>query len=95
MTKNPASDAGWLTFDVHGRVRMGVACTAPTGVIPLQDIFADMAAILGKALQRVPTFLLQVPVAYDADRASDMIVNRLAAVTSALGAPLRAGHECR
>jgi hypothetical protein len=87
MTKNPAADAGWLTFDVHGRVRMGVACTAPTGVIPLQDIFADKATILGRAVQRVPTFL-QVPVAYDADRASDMFVNRLAAVTSALGAPL-------
>ncbi len=67
---------------------MGVACTAPTGVIQLQDIFADMATILGKALQRVPRFLLQVPVAYDADRAADMIVNRQAAVTSALGAPL-------
>jgi len=36
-------------------------------VIQLQDIFADMATILGKALQRVPRFLLQVPVAYDAD----------------------------
>ncbi len=58
-----------------------------TGLIPLQDIFADKATILGKALQNVPTFLLQVPVAYDADRASDMIVNRLAAVTHALGAP--------
>jgi hypothetical protein len=56
-----------------------------TGVIPLQDIFADKATVLGKALQNVPTFLLQVPVAYDADRASDMIVNRLATVTDKLG----------
>jgi len=57
-----------------------------TGLIPLQDIFADKATILGKALQNVPTFLLQVPVAYDADHASDVIVDQLAAVTAPLGA---------
>src|SRR6266536_3345810 len=56
-----------------------------TGLIPLQDIFADKATILGKALQDVPTFLLQVPVAYGADRASDVIVDELAAVTAPLG----------
>jgi hypothetical protein len=59
-----------------------------TGLVPLQDIFADKATILGKALQNVPTFLLQVPVAYDADRASDVIVDQLAAVTGSLSAPL-------
>jgi hypothetical protein len=56
-----------------------------TGLIPLQDIFADKATILGKALQDVPTFLLQVPVAYGADHASDVIVDQLAAVTAPLG----------
>jgi hypothetical protein len=57
-----------------------------TGLIPLQDIFADKATILGKALQDVPTFLLQVPVSYDADHASDVIVDQLAAVTAPPGA---------
>jgi hypothetical protein len=57
-----------------------------TGLVPLQDIFADKAAILGKALQDVPTFLLQVPVAYDADHASDVIVDKLMAVTAPSGA---------
>jgi hypothetical protein len=57
-----------------------------TGLVPLQDIFADKAAILGKALQDVPTFLLQVPVAYDADHASDVIVDKLTAVTAPFGA---------
>src|SRR5712692_289122 len=56
-----------------------------TGQIPLQDIFADKATILGKALQDVPTFLLQVPVGYDADHASDVIVDQLAAVIAPLG----------
>jgi hypothetical protein len=55
-----------------------------TGLVPLQEIFADKAAILGKALQNVPTFLLQVPIAYDADRASNVIVEQLAAVTAPL-----------
>jgi hypothetical protein len=57
-----------------------------TGLIPLQDIFADKATIIGKALQDVPTFLLQVPVSYGADHASDVIVDQLAAVTTPLGA---------
>lgn len=55
-----------------------------TGFVPLQDIFADKANVLGKALQNVPTFLLQVPLAYDADTASDVIVEQLTAVTSLL-----------
>jgi hypothetical protein len=59
-----------------------------TGFVPLQDIFADKATVLGKALQNVPTFLLQVPVAYDADTASDVIVNQLATVTGLLGVSL-------
>jgi hypothetical protein len=60
-----------------------------TGLIPLPDIFADKAMILGKALQDVPTSLLQVPVAYDADHASDVIVEQLAAaVATPLGASL-------
>ena len=62
-----------------------------TGLVPLQDIFADKATILGKALQNVPTFLLQVPVAYDADHASDVIVEQLAAVTTPLGVPAESG----
>jgi hypothetical protein len=62
-----------------------------TGLIPLHDIFADKATILGKALQDVPTFLLQVPVAYDADLASDVIVDQLAAVTTPLGVPVESG----
>jgi len=59
-----------------------------TGQVPLQDIFADKATILGKALQSVPTFLLQVPIGYDADHASDVIVDQLGAVVAPLGVSL-------
>jgi hypothetical protein len=74
-----------IEMTVHSREVLNLL--GATGLIPLQDIFADKAAILGKALQNVPTFLLQVPVAYDADRASDAVVDQLAAVTAAFGAP--------
>lgn len=59
-----------------------------TGLVPLQDIFGDKATILAKALQGVPTILLQVPVSYDADHASDVIVEQLAAVTAPMGVAL-------
>jgi hypothetical protein len=62
-----------------------------TGLIPLQDIFTDKAAILGQALANVPTFLLQVPVAYDADRASDVIVDQLAVALAPLGMSVKTG----
>ncbi|MBO0825241.1 MAG: hypothetical protein J2P27_15530, partial [Actinobacteria bacterium] len=59
-----------------------------TGFVPLHDIFVDKATVLGKALENVPTYLLQVPVSYDADRASDVIVSQLASVTNMLGISL-------
>ncbi len=62
-----------------------------TGQVPLQDIFADKATILGKALQNAPTFLLQVPVAYDADHASDVIVEQLAMALAPLGISVEHG----
>lgn len=62
-----------------------------TGFVPLQDIFSDKAAIIDKALQNVPTFLLQVPVAYDADHASDVIVEQLGSVMAGLGVSIEIG----
>src|SRR6185295_16447898 len=40
MTKNPVADPGWLSFDIHGRVRMGVARSAPAAA-QLRTMFAD------------------------------------------------------
>jgi hypothetical protein len=61
------------------------------GQVPLQDIFAEKATILGKALQNASTFLLQVPVGYDADHASDVIVEQLATALAPLGIPVEPG----
>ncbi|HEY5990060.1 MAG TPA: hypothetical protein VIV12_27290, partial [Streptosporangiaceae bacterium] len=40
MTTNPAGGTGWLTFDVHGRARVGVARSAPTAA-QMRTMFAD------------------------------------------------------
>jgi hypothetical protein len=50
------------------------------GMIPLQKIFAEKAAVLDQALTGIPTFLLQVPRAWTADRASDAIVAEIETV---------------
>jgi hypothetical protein len=52
------------------------------GMVPLDHIFADKARVLEQALADVPTFLLQVPREWSADRASDAIVQELASVVS-------------
>ena len=110
MTKNPVADPGWLSFDIHGRVRMGVARSAPTAATVSIDgdgVALPAAGGVGKTstiakLMRcpgvgfmgddyVPTFLLHVPVAYDADHAFDVIVEQLAAVTTPLGVPAESG----
>ncbi|HEX3244043.1 MAG TPA: hypothetical protein VHX16_01420 [Chloroflexota bacterium] len=60
------------------------------GMIPLQKIFAEKAAVLDQALTGIPTFLLQVPRAWTADRASDAIVAELETVlagSTSLGVP--------
>jgi hypothetical protein len=57
------------------------------GMIPLQDIFAEKAAVLDQALTRIPTFLLRVPRAWTADRASDAIVAELETVLAGSTSP--------
>jgi hypothetical protein len=57
------------------------------GMIPLQNIFAEKAAVLDQALTGVPTFLLRVPRSWTADRASDAIVAELETVFAGSTSP--------
>jgi len=57
------------------------------GMVPLDRIFAEKARVLEEALTGVPTFLLQVPREWSADRASDAIVDELASVFSGAAVP--------
>jgi hypothetical protein len=50
------------------------------GMVPLDRLFAEKAAVLDQALTGLPTFLLRVPRAWGADRASDAIVAELDSV---------------
>jgi hypothetical protein len=63
------------------------------GMIPLDRIFAEKARVLDEALADLPTFLLQVPREWSADRASDAFVEVLAVVFS--GAPTPSGGTRR
>jgi hypothetical protein len=63
------------------------------GMIPLDRIFAEKARVLDEALTDLPTFLLQVPREWSADRASDAFVEVLAVVFS--GAPTPSGGTRR
>lgn len=69
---------------VHSREVVNLLGTI--GMIPLDRIFAEKARVLAEALADVPTFLLQVPREWSADRASDAIVDELASVFSGAAA---------
>lgn len=56
-----------------------------TDLVPLEQFHAEKAAVLADALAGRPTFLLQVPAAYSADKASDVIVERLLELLEGLG----------
>jgi hypothetical protein len=54
-----------------------IAALAATGMMPVERFFADKAAVLARSLNGKPAFLVRVPAAFSADRASDVIVERL------------------
>src|SRR3954447_6270844 len=59
-------------MSLHSREVVNLLGTV--GMVPLDRIFSDKARVLGQALGDLPTFLLQVPREWSADRASDAIV---------------------
>lgn len=54
-----------------------VTALGATGLVSLEDTFAQKATILAQALAGTPTFLLRVPRALSPDEASDTIVGHL------------------
>ena len=50
---------------------------AATGLIALEDFFSQKAAVLTEALADTPVYLLRVPRAWSADKASDHIVEHV------------------
>lgn len=56
-----------------------------TGLVSLEETFAEKAAIIDSALGELPVFLLQVPRALEADAASDAIVEQLERILAHVG----------
>jgi hypothetical protein len=54
-----------------------ITALAATGMVPAERFFPEKAAVLARSLNGKPAFLLRVPAAFSADRASDVIVERL------------------
>ena len=77
------SPGGAVPWSLASRLLRTVLVGA-TGLIPLHRLMGDKAAVLDSALTGLPTWLLQVPRDWSADRASDAIVAELETVTSAL-----------
>ena len=64
-----------------------ITALGATGFIPLEELFDKKAQVLAKAVSEKPAFLLRVPAAWSADRASDDIVTHLFEALEAAGVP--------
>ena len=76
-----------IEMTVHSREIVNLL--GATGLIPLHEQMGQKAAVLDQALAGLPTFLLQVPRDWSADRASDAIVAKLETVTATLSSTQR------
>jgi hypothetical protein len=78
-------DTSWMVSRLVGNFqnelprhsRELITALAATGMVPAERFFAEKGAVLARSLNGQPAFLLRVPAAFSADRASDVIVERL------------------
>jgi hypothetical protein len=78
-------DTSWMVSRLVGNFqnelprhsRELITALAATGMVPAERFFAEKGAVLARSLNGKPAFLLRVPAAFSADRASDVIVERL------------------
>ncbi len=70
-----------LVGNFHAEVtrhsKMVIAALGAAGLDPLEEVFGQKADVLNQALNGKPTYLFQVPKAFSADQASDVIVQKL------------------
>lgn len=62
-----------------------ITALAATGLVSIEQTFAEKAAVLDRALEDKPLFTLQVPRALSADEATDVIVQQLHVIFAAAG----------
>jgi hypothetical protein len=86
-------DARWMVARMVGNFhaelpshsRDVLTALGATGMLPLEQFHAEKAAVLAEGLAGTPTFLLQVPAACSADKASDVIVDQLLELLDGIG----------
>jgi hypothetical protein len=52
-----------------------VEALGATSLVPLEEHFGQKSGVVRRALEDVPCWLLRLPAAWSADRASDFIAN--------------------
>jgi hypothetical protein len=62
-----------------------VTALGATGLVPIERSFREKAAVLERAIEGKPAFLLQVPTSLSADEASDVMVERIRAALARSG----------
>jgi hypothetical protein len=62
-----------------------ITALAGIGLMPAEEFYAQKAAVLARALNDKPSFLLRVPLSLTADQASDVIVEHLLRVLDRCG----------
>jgi hypothetical protein len=65
--------------------RVIMAAMGAAGLAPVEQAFAEKAAVLDQALEGKPLFLLRVPKSFTPDQASDCIVEKIEKVLAVAG----------
>lgn len=65
--------------------RLVMTALGAAGIVPIERFFSDKAAVLDRALQGTPSFLLRVPKVLTPDQASDIIVKHIQQVLAQAG----------
>jgi hypothetical protein len=78
-----ARSTEWMTSRIVGNFhselpmvsRRLIEALGATSLVPLEEHFGQKAAVVRRALDDVPCYLLRLPASWSADRASDVIAN--------------------
>ena len=77
----------WMTSRIVGNFhselpvvsRRLIEALGATGLVPLEEFFSQKAAVVRRALDDVPCFLLRIPASWSADRTSDYVAGQISA----------------
>ncbi len=71
--------------EITPQSQQAITALGAASLLPIEQYFRDKAAVLDRALEGKPVFLLQVPQSMSADQASDVIVEQIQEVLALSG----------